>query len=313
MRSPRLALVLAALNVGLLLVAVAGVASVAVLLLRGLADEQARARVEHSAASARSAVQRAGEEVLTGAHVLAGRPTLARLFREDREALPGYLDRFQRDSRLDGTAVMADGKLVASTGPRAEWSGGPGALFRWMEDGTLGLFAWADSPLRPDVRVGVLLRLDAGAVERISREVGAPLAVRRQAPAAGASTSAVPLRNPGGEIAGFVEASLPPGEIDRSVQRVVAILIGLAAALGIIGALASALLGARLSRPLAALSEAAGRIGHGDLATPVPSVGGAEIGALAESLEEMRRSLLRLTADLRRQQAESDAIVTGIV
>jgi signal transduction histidine kinase len=68
-----------------------------------------------------------------------------------------------------------------------------------------------------------------------------------------------------------------------------------------------------LARPLRTLTVAAARIGRGDLATPIGPVAGTEIGTLAATLEEMRHRLLRLTADLRRQQAEAHAIVTGIV
>lgn len=73
------------------------------------------------------------------------------------------------------------------------------------------------------------------------------------------------------------------------------------------------MLGRRLGRPLLRLSRAAARIGSGDLQTPVAAAASAEIGTLAATLEEMRRRLLRLTDDLRQQQAEAEAIVTGIV
>ncbi|HEY4589874.1 MAG TPA: ATP-binding protein, partial [Thermoanaerobaculia bacterium] len=39
---------------------------------------------------------------------------------------------------------------------------------------------------------------------------------------------------------------------------------------------------------------------------------GAELGTLAATMEEMRRRLLRLTSELRRRQAEGEAILTGI-
>jgi signal transduction histidine kinase len=60
------------------------------------------------------------------------------------------------------------------------------------------------------------------------------------------------------------------------------------------------------------LTLAAALIGHGDLQTPMPRVSGRELGTLAATMEEMRRRLQHLTAELRRRQAEGEAILTGI-
>ena len=89
------------------------------------------------------------------------------------------------------------------------------------------------------------------------------------------------------------------------------ILWGLAVALLII--LANFLTGRQLSRPLQRLANDATRIGYGDLAAPIAPASGDELAALAAALEDMRARLLNLTVDLRRQQSESDAILTGIV
>lgn len=83
-------------------------------------------------------------------------------------------------------------------------------------------------------------------------------------------------------------------------------------ALALIGG--GALLLARwLTRPLIGLERAARRIGGGDLATPIPLVRGEKIGQLATSMEEMRRRLLQLTAELREKEAEAQALLDGIV
>jgi signal transduction histidine kinase len=74
----------------------------------------------------------------------------------------------------------------------------------------------------------------------------------------------------------------------------------------------SATAGKWLSRAVSALTGSAARIGHGDLATPIARAPGAELGALAATMDEMRRQLLRLTAELRLQQAEGEAVLTGI-
>ncbi|MES1240861.1 MAG: ATP-binding protein, partial [Acidobacteriota bacterium] len=56
----------------------------------------------------------------------------------------------------------------------------------------------------------------------------------------------------------------------------------------------------------------AARIGRGDLSTPTPRAPGAELGMLSATMEETRLRLLRLTSELRRRQAEGEAILTGI-
>ncbi len=111
----------------------------------------------------------------------------------------------------------------------------------------------------------------------------------------------------------MIETSLPTTSIARSVQGLTTTLVVLALALAGIAALFSLVLGQRLGSPLHTLTDAAARIGRGDLDTPVALAPGAEIGTLAATLEEMRGQLLRLTADLRREQAEAHAVVTGIV
>ena len=94
-------------------------------------------------------------------------------------------------------------------------------------------------------------------------------------------------------------------------------LLLVALGLGALAAAVNFVIGRRLSRTLQRLAMDAARIGYGDLAAPIrapiAAASGAEIGALAAALEEMRARLLSLTAGLRRRQAEADAILTGIV
>jgi signal transduction histidine kinase/HAMP domain-containing protein len=93
------------------------------------------------------------------------------------------------------------------------------------------------------------------------------------------------------------------------IQTVLLMALGLT----LLTAAANYVLARRLSQPLQRLAVDAARIGYGDLAAPIVASAGAEIGALSTALEDMRGRLLGLTAGLRRQQAESDAILTGIV
>jgi signal transduction histidine kinase len=132
---------------------------------------------------------------------------------------------------------------------------------------------------------------------------------RLAAAAAGAFRARLPLG--AGRLQ--VEAALPAGEVAaalRPLRRTFA-LVTIAAAGLAVGA--GVLAGRRLARPLGALGRAAQRIGAGDLASPVPAAAGAEAAALAGAMEEMRRRLLALTADLRGSEAEAQALLTGIV
>ncbi len=76
--------------------------------------------------------------------------------------------------------------------------------------------------------------------------------------------------------------------------------------------------GRRLARPIGALTRGAARLARGDLETPVVSTsagwsaGWSEAAALAATMEEMRRRLYGLTAELRRRQGESEAVLAGI-
>jgi signal transduction histidine kinase len=93
------------------------------------------------------------------------------------------------------------------------------------------------------------------------------------------------------------------------------LLLLLAVGVAALAALFGFALGRRLARPVQALTTAAARIGRGDLETPLPQVlerAGAEVGSLAAAMEEMRRRLLGLTTELRRRQAEAEAILSGI-
>jgi signal transduction histidine kinase len=89
------------------------------------------------------------------------------------------------------------------------------------------------------------------------------------------------------------------------------VLWGLAVA--VLAILVNFFIGRQLSKPLQRLANDAARIGYGDLAAPIAPARGDELGSLATALEDMRGRLLNLTVDLRRQQSESDAILTGIV
>lgn len=350
MRRTRLSTLLVAINVLLLLLAVAGVAVVAVHLLQRLADEQALARVGQAGASAENALARSGDDLLTVAQVLAERPTLKReLDAGDGSSLAVYLDQYRRSSHLAGCAVLLGGQLLAQSGAALDWgsiwgeSRVAGARFLRPRDGddTLVQGAWAAVPDESGAAVLTAGLLDAAFARQLGAQIGLPVTIldlraalapsagpragpRQHALSTGEGATAhldepalylaeQPIRAPTGAVVGILETELPGTETANSLRQLIATLLALTLTLAALSALASFAVGRRLGRPLRALTAAAARIGAGDLASPVPPAPGAEIGTLAATLEEMRGQLLRLTSDLRRQQAEAEAIVTGIV
>ena len=121
-----------------------------------------------------------------------------------------------------------------------------------------------------------------------------------------------PLFGPAGEVVGVVEAELPAAAVDGPLGTLVARLMALALVVAALATAASAVAGRWLGRPVRELTASAARLGRGDLTTPIAKAPGRELGALAATLEDTRRQLLRLTAELRRRQAEGEAVLTGI-
>src|SRR3989454_8941415 len=212
-------------------------------------------------------------------------------------------------------------------------------VLRPAGDGPLVLGARAAVQSAPQATVVTALVLDETFVRATSRQAGLPVTIldRQQAfleapqgslraraldteepvaerlDDAGLYLAVQPLRGPSGEVVGLVETGLPTAGLLPAQRRFIRSLLLIALLVGGLAALFSVLVGRRLVRPLQALTSASARIGWGDLSTPIPRVPGAEIGALASTMEEMRGHLLQLTAELRRRQREAEAIVTGIV
>jgi signal transduction histidine kinase len=135
----------------------------------------------------------------------------------------------------------------------------------------------------------------------------------RRLDAVSAYVTVVALKDADGRVAGFMEVDVPTqpalearGKLVRRVGQITLFVAALAL-------LATILVARRIVAPLTSLTDAADRIGGGDLETPVGDAGWAEIGRLAASMEAMRRRLFRLTEDLASQQSEARAMVDGIV
>lgn len=344
MRRVRLGTLLIGLNTGLVLLAVLCVSVAGVRLLRRLADEQALARVTQAGANALQSVERSARDVETSAHLLGERPTAGRLLRQgDTQGLTAFLDRFRRTSGLSGCAVLVQRRAVASSGT-LPWD----ALVRTSASGHAAvlpdpsgrLVLGAASPLVSASGATVVtgVRLDGPFVRGIARQVGLPVAIlpagaamdlegdprlrlRELALETGQSASGEladvylsvqPLRGPDGAVVAFIETSLPTAPVASSLARLVQLLLWTSLLVAVLASLSGLVISRRLAGPMRSLTSAAARIGRGDLATPVPRAPGEELGALAATLEDARRQLLRLTSELRRRQAEGEAVLTGI-
>jgi signal transduction histidine kinase len=347
MRRLRLSTLLISLNVGLLVLALLGVAVVAVRLLRQLADEQALARVAQAGISARNAVYGMGQDLETNAQLLSERPTLLRLLQaDDRSALATFLSQFQQTSQSDAAVVLRDGLIIAQSGlpvnGEAIWAAhasAPEYFFALPETSgdPLLLGAIAPIPALADGAVMVMVELNDRFANSISTEIGLPVSLTPVGAGTGAFSALqiqtlrsgephtvwlesperyvtlLPLQAPAGAAVGVLTVELSAAEVTDSVTQLTQTLLGLTLGVAALAGLASLLLGRRLADPLQRLTSAAARIGYGDLNTPISRAPGVEMGTLALTLDDMRRRLLQLTADLRRQQAESNAILTGIV
>ena len=111
----------------------------------------------------------------------------------------------------------------------------------------------------------------------------------------------------------LIETSTSSSEVEGELKSIKSRLLVLAAVLAALALLASVLLGRRVTAPTEALNEAALRLGQGDFATSIPTGGPAEIGQLARTMDDMRRNLIDLTDTLRKRDAESQAVLGGIV
>ncbi|MGH8304079.1 MAG: HAMP domain-containing protein, partial [Steroidobacteraceae bacterium] len=123
----------------------------------------------------------------------------------------------------------------------------------------------------------------------------------------------VPVFAASGEAIALIEALLPTRTVDTSTRHLIRKLLVTALILAALAVFAGVLLGELVAGPVRALTAAAVRIGAGDFSASIPPGGAAEVGALARTMEDMRRNLIDLTSTLRRREAEAQAVLGGIV
>jgi signal transduction histidine kinase len=341
---------LAAINVAIVVVVVGGISISAVSMLRNLADEQGKSRVSLAGAIAREELRRFSEDALSAAHALADRPALQRLLAENRpDAIAALLRRFCETGGIDACSVFLGDQFVAQAGPPIPWreiitaNAEQGETFLAVPETAPApvVGAVARVPGRPDVRVFLVRFLDEEFARTLSNHVGLDVRLLNYRTYTSASVDDfTPLHSAGladgrsavqrigerdlyassfpvfaatGEAIALIETRLPAEDIDNSAGRLIRRLLLTALVLSLLAVLGGVILGQLVAGPISALTEAAVRLGRGDFSTSIPPGGPAEVGALARTMEDMRRNLVDLTSTLRRHEAEAQAVLTGVV
>jgi signal transduction histidine kinase len=341
---------LAAINVTIVLLVVGGISISAIGMLRDLADQQGKARVQLAGAMAREDLRRQGEDAVTAAHVLADRPTLQRLVGEENpDALGLFLRRFCQNEAISACAVFQGSELLAQSGESLPWSdivtasSEQGESFLAAPPGTPSAVVGAGASFGEGKagRVYIVRDLDAQLARTLSQHVGvavrlinyrtfaaAPVDAFTSLHSSGLAdghsavqritaldlyASSVPVFASTGEAIALIETRLPATVIDQPASHLARRLQVTALVLTILAVLAGIFLGQMVAAPVRALTQAAVRLGQGDFSTSIPPGGAAEVGTLARTMEDMRSNLVDLTGTLRRREAEAQAVLSGIV
>jgi signal transduction histidine kinase len=332
---------------GLVLFSIAAVTLASLGLLREQAADQALARVRAAAHQARYEIRRTGENTVTAARLLAGRPTLARLAQESNSLqLQLVLRRFCETAGLDTCALYRGADLVAAAGApvpertafEAAAEQGESFMIAGRELGPIG--ALVEIPGLPGGRILTARRLDARLAAELSRQAGMeihllPVTAWLESvepayrdlhaealatgdiavapiPARGQFAASLPVFASTGEAVLLIEARLPAEEVAGAVSAFGRRLVVATILLASVAFFVSLLLARRIGAPLQALATSAGRLAQGDFSSSIPAQGTQEVEALAGTMEDMRRNLLDLTTTLRHQEAEAQAVLQGV-
>jgi signal transduction histidine kinase len=339
-----------ALATGLLVaLAVAAMSMFAIAALRRLADAEGLTRVELAVSSAREGMRQSTEDLLTAARILAERPALQRLLRGPvPETLQPFLARYCESVALDACALVRGDELIATTPGQLEWdlvlaaADEQGERFLITGAAPKTALSGAQAPVaeHAGITVIVLRNLDERLAARLTERTGVPIAIVDYAsfePGEGplailntdalsrggivaayvesieAYAASLPIASSSGETIALLEARLPVAEVMATASdmtRNIVIVAVLIAALAIAG---SVFIGNYWISSVERLTDAAERLGSGDLAASIPIGGGKELRLLGTTMERMRRNLVELTADLRRSESEAKAVLGGIV
>lgn len=348
-----LGVLLAAINVLLVIIVIGGISWIAISLLEELADTQGLARVQVGGASVREDIRDIGDETQLLARAIAERPTLQRLWRDQRlKSLETYLKRICQTGAITGCALTAPGSSPILAGRALPWED---ILDASNEQGQRLLVAPAKgeplvgatamvpagSSVAPAATLILIRALDSEVTGRLAKRAGMTVRLlnyntfadehadnftplHTQALGNGRPTTerlkqqalyaaSFPLFSSTGEAVGLIETRLPVATVAASVDALVQQLVLVALVLGVLAGVVGIVLGRWVANPVRDLTAAATRLSRGDFSTSIPAGGGAEVHTLARTMEDMRRSLLDLTSTLRRREAEAQAVLDGIV
>jgi signal transduction histidine kinase len=342
---------IALINVAIVVLVVGGISISAIGSLRDLANQQGSARVQLAGAMAREDLRRYGEDALTQAKSVADRQTLQRMMADARSASLGlYLRRSCTSDTIVACAVFESGSLKAQAGVALPWDEIAASAAeqgeRFLAVPSVGRYAVSGASAQIGGATGrrlfVARLLDERLAAVLTERVGVPIRLlnyrmfvedkrvdeftRLHSAGLSDGRSAVlriddldlyaasfPVFASTGEAIALLEARLPSGEIDASVGSLVRRLVVTAIVLALLAVLAGWLLGQQVTGPLGTLSDAVERLGQGDFSTSIPVGGTQEVGKLARTIENMRDNLVQLTGELRRREAEAQAVLGGIV
>jgi signal transduction histidine kinase len=342
---------IALINVAIVLLVVGGISISAIGSLRDLANEQGSARVQLAGAMAREDLRRYGEDALTQAKSVAERQTLQRMLADSRTSSIGlYLRRSCTNDTIVACAVFESDSLVAQAGVSLAWDEIVASASeqgeRFLAVPSVGRYAVLGASAQIGGATGrrlyVARLLDERLAAILTERVGVPIRLinyrtfvedkrvdeftRLHSAGLSDGRSAVlriddldlyaasfPVFASTGEAIALLEARLPSGEIDASVGSLVKRLLATAIVLAALAVLAGVILGQQVTGPLGTLSDAVERLGQGDFSTSIPVGGTQEVGTLARTIQNMRDNLVQLTGELRRREAEAQAVLGGIV
>ena len=339
-----------ALATGLLVALAVGAMSIfAIGALRRLADAEGLTRVELAVSSAREGMRQSTEDLLTAARILGERPALQRLLRGPvPETLQPFLARYCESVALDACALVRGDELIATTPGQIEWDLVLAAADeqgeRFLITGAAPKVALSGAQAgvaeHEGITVIVLRNLDDRLAARLTERTGVPVAIVDYAsfepgegPLAILNTDALssggtvaeyvdaidsyaaslPIASASGETIALLEARLPVSEVVDTASDMTRNILFVAALIGALAIAASVYIGHYWISAVERLTDAAERLGSGDLAASIPVGGGKELSLLGNTMERMRRNLVDLTADLRQSELEAKAVLGGIV
>jgi signal transduction histidine kinase len=341
MRTPRIGIGLIVFSAVLVTLVTWTITASAARVLRRIAEDEALAFAQRAAGRVGEGILREAEELATSARILSERPTLARILQRGTPAeAAAFLEDFRRGGQLDGCSVLRGEATWAFAGTGLPEEAAAHAdsrvriVLRVADDGRVTVVALESVAPHPGATVAVSRTLDPGAagegalVRAWSRRALEAASFGPRSPLRGtaldegrtaaakveeeaALVAAAPLRS-AGSIVGIVEAEVPVAQAVAAERAWVREVRRIALAVLVAAALGSVVFARALAAPLERLGRAATRIGLGDLETPVPPGPGGEVDTLARTMEEMRLRLLETSREIRRRQAESEAILAGM-